>query len=101
MKNKSKKSPVIGKINDTASNIYQTILKKKRPQIEMPLRSLQNVKYDPKDGYFELLGKMKEPTLTASTVKTFAQSLKMMALSTGSAIAIVLVLILAIARVRT
>lgn len=44
----------------------------------MPVRSLQNVKYDPKEGYFQLVGKIKERTLTASTVKTFAQTLLMM-----------------------
>src|SRR3989338_10486064 len=49
--------------------------------LSMPLRSLLNVKYDSKDGYFELMGKTKSRTLTASTAKTFAQTLRMMALS--------------------
>jgi len=49
----------------------------------MPLRALSNVKYDPKEGFFELLGKMKERTLTASTIKTFAQTLRMMAHAKG------------------
>lgn len=69
------------KIKEIATGIYQKILKKKQPELKMPLRSLTNVKYNPKDGYFELLGKMKGRTLTASTVKTFAQTLKMMAFS--------------------
>ena len=69
------------KIKKIANQIYSTILKKKQPELQMPLRSLSNVTYDPKDGYFELLGKMKERTLTASTIKTFAQTLRMMALS--------------------
>ena len=69
------------KIKKIANNIYSTILRKKQPELQMPLRSLSNVQYDPKDGYFELLGKMKERTLTASTIKTFAQTLRMMALS--------------------
>lgn len=69
------------KIKEIATQVYNTILKKKQPELKMPLRSLTNVKYDPKDGYFELVGKMKERTLTASTVKTFAQTLKMMAFS--------------------
>ena len=60
-------------------NVYKKILKKQLPQLEMPLRALTNVKYDPKEGYFELLGKMKSRTLTASTIKTFAQTLRMMA----------------------
>ena len=71
-------SDVIKGIKDIAENIYKKITKKKHPSINMPIRSLQNVKYDAKDGYFELLGKKKERTLTASTIKTFAQTLLMM-----------------------
>ena len=69
------------KIKKIANMVYSTILKKKQPELQMPLRSLSNVQYDPKDGYFELMGKTKERTLTASTIKTFAQTLRMMALS--------------------
>ncbi len=72
---------VIGKIKDLASGVYQKILKKKQPDLSMPLRSLSNVKYDPKEGYFEIIGKTKSRTLTASTIKTFAQTLRMMTLS--------------------
>jgi len=74
-------STTIKKIKDLANNIYQRIIKKRQPQLKSPLRSLSNVKYDPKDGFFELLGKEKIRTLTASSVKTFAQTLRMMALS--------------------
>jgi len=72
---------IIEKIKGIATDTYKKIQKKKQPELKMPLRSLTNVKYDPKDGYFELLGKFKERTLTASTIKTFAQTLRMMALS--------------------
>jgi DNA topoisomerase-6 subunit A len=72
---------VLLQIKEIANDVYRTILKKKQPELEMPLRSLNNVKYDEKEGYFELLGKMKGRTLTASTVKTFAQTLRMMVLS--------------------
>jgi len=77
----TKRKSVLVEIKDIATGIYKKILKKKQPQVDMPLRSLSNVKYDPKEGYFELLGKKKERTLTAGTVKTFAQTLRMMALS--------------------
>lgn len=79
VKNKSK--DVVESIKSIATQIYNRILKKKAPEIQSPLRSLSNVKYDPKEGYFELVGKMKTRTLTASTIKTFAQTLRMMALS--------------------
>jgi len=72
---------VDNQINETAKKIYEKILKKKKPELKVPLRSLNNVNYNEKDGYFKLKGIMKERTLTASTVKTFAQSLKMMAFS--------------------
>lgn len=72
---------IIEKIKAIANDAYKRIQKKKQPELKMPLRSLNNVKYDSKDGYFELMGKFKERTLTASTIKTFAQTLRMMALS--------------------
>jgi len=72
---------VVEKINKIAEDIYLKILKSEAPSITMPIRSLQNVKYDSNIGYFELVGKMKSRTLTASTIKTFAQTLKMMGLA--------------------
>ncbi|MBN1644560.1 DNA topoisomerase IV subunit A [Candidatus Woesearchaeota archaeon] len=77
----SKKSIVSDKIKELATEIYKKILGKKQPKLSSPIRSLSNVKFDPKKGYFELLRGKKERTLTASTVKTFAQTLKMMGLS--------------------
>ncbi len=72
---------VIDGIQKISNNIYKTILKKKQPVVETPIRSLSNVEYNEKDGYFKQLGKTKERTLTAATIKTFAQTLRMMALS--------------------
>ena len=69
---------VIEKMKSIADSIYKTIKKKKLPSIELPVRSLQNVEYDSKEGYFKILGKMKERALTASTIKTFAQTLLLM-----------------------
>ncbi len=72
---------IIKEIEDVSNDIYKKIIKKIPPEISMPLRSLSNVKYEAKAGFFELIGKMKSRTLTANTVKTFAQTLRMMALS--------------------
>jgi len=66
------------KITNVAKNIYDSILSRKLPKLNMPLRSLNNVAYKEDKGYFELLGKFKSRTLTAATVKTFAQTLLMM-----------------------
>ncbi len=69
------------KIKHSAKDVYDKIMKKQKPIMKFPIRSLNNVKYDPKKGYFELLGTKKVRTLTVNTVKTFAQTLRMMALS--------------------
>ncbi|MBI1970941.1 DNA topoisomerase VI, partial [Candidatus Woesearchaeota archaeon] len=69
---------VIKEIRAIADEVYQKINKNKAPELKMPLRSLQNVKYDEKEGFFELVGKKKGRTLTASTIRTFAQTLLMM-----------------------
>ena len=78
MTTENKKTDVVGEIKHVAKAIYETINKKKAPSISMPVRALANVKYDPKVGFFELVGKMKERTLAASTVKTFVQTLLLM-----------------------
>lgn len=72
---------VEGKIREIAESIFNSIKKKKQPTLKSPLRSLANVSYDEKTGYFVLQDKFKQRTLTASTIKSFAQTLKMMSLS--------------------
>ncbi len=78
---KKKRPSVMDQIESNAQDVYDKILKRKKPTMSTPVRSLANVKYHPKKGHFEMLGKTKERTLTVGTVKTFAQTLKMMALS--------------------
>ena len=81
---KRKEVPVMDKIKGTATDVHQGIIKGKKPTMSTPIRSLANVKYVPGkkgDGHFQMLGKNKIRTLTVNTVKTFAQSLKMMSLS--------------------
>jgi DNA topoisomerase-6 subunit A len=78
----TQKIPAAAKeIVKTAENIHSKILSNKSPTLSSPLRSLRNVKYQASVGHFEMLGKNKQRTLTVGTVKTFAQSLKMMALA--------------------
>jgi DNA topoisomerase VI subunit A len=80
-KAKENDSPTRQAIIETAEQIKTKILKRASPQMAIPLRSLSNVVYRPRKGYFELQNKKKVRTLTHSTVKTFAQTLKMMALA--------------------
>ena len=74
-------SPVVGRITDEARGVHQKIRKHLKPQMKLPIRSLSNVRYKPSAGHFQLLGKNKIRTLTVNTVKTFAQTLKMLAMS--------------------
>ncbi len=69
------------RIKSAAKHIYEEIMERKKPSLQLPIRSLANVRYTAQKGFFELRGKRKERTLTVGTVKTFAQTLRMMALS--------------------
>ncbi len=72
---------VARRIRSESNIIRQKILLGEKPVMKFPLRSLSNVTYNASTGYFKMKGKKKERTLTVNTVKTFAQTLKMMALS--------------------
>ncbi len=72
---------VIDKIQESAETVYNSINRRRKPKMKIPVRSLSNVTYEEKKGFFELKENVKERTLTVNTVKSFAQTLKMMALS--------------------
>lgn len=68
------------RIVDITGKIYNDITgKKKKPEMKFPIRSLSNVRYDSKRGYFEIQNKVSTRTLTYNTAKTFAQSMRLMA----------------------
>ena len=68
-------------IDRAAKGVLRVIEKGDKPSLRFPLRSLSNVRYDPAKGFFQLGRGRKLRTLTVNTVKVFAQSLRMMALS--------------------
>jgi DNA topoisomerase VI subunit A len=72
---------VLSAIKNSAEEIRSKIMARKKPTMKFPVRSLSNVRYQPQRGYFEMAGQKKERTLTVNTVKTFAQTLRMVALS--------------------
>ncbi len=81
-KNKvSRMADALKQIKETAKKIHSDVKKGKKAEVESPIRSLSNVAYDSKQGFFSLKGNMKKRTLTANTVKTFAQTLRLMTLS--------------------
>ena len=72
---------VVKEIHDVAQEVNTRILHGRKPTMNVPVRSLGNVSYRPKQGFFQLKGAEIERTLTVNTVKTFAQTLRMMSLS--------------------
>ena len=68
-------------IVECAEGIRKRIREYKKPTLKLPKRALSNVGYSPESGYFKLKQGKVIRTLTYNTVKTFAQTLRMMALS--------------------
>jgi len=70
-------------IDEVAETIMASIRQGVLPAIDLPVRSLANVSYDADKGYLELGKALKSRTLTVSTARIFAQTLKLMAASRG------------------
>jgi len=76
-----KTGSVADKIVEEAQVVAKRIQLRQKPQMKLPIRALGNVSYNPRGGYFRLNGRCKVRTLTVGTVRTFAQTLKMLAMS--------------------
>src|SRR5262245_5477214 len=63
-----------------AEHVHGSIVAQQKPELKFPERSLRNARYDKKGG-FQMGRARVERTLTVNTVKTFAQTLKLMAFS--------------------
>lgn len=68
-------------IESIATQVRADIDSGKLPNIELPVRSLDNVTYEAAKGYFELGNARKLRTLTVNTARSFAQTLRVMATS--------------------
>lgn len=68
-------------IEAVANQVRATVAGGKLPSIDLPVRGLENVKYDEGKGYFELGNAHKVRTLTVNTARSFAQTLRLMATS--------------------
>jgi DNA topoisomerase-6 subunit A len=73
--------PAAKRIVAEAEQVAWHIRRRRKPQMKFPLRALANVRYHPRSGYFRLSGRQKVRTLTVGTVRTFAQTLKMLSMS--------------------
>jgi len=65
-------------IKEVATNIDKRIVCMRKPEVTFPVRSLGNLRYDPRKGYFEIGKDRSARTLSVNTAKSFAQTLKMM-----------------------
>jgi DNA topoisomerase-6 subunit A len=68
-------------IESTALRVEKSIMKRVLPELKFPTRSLSNVKYDKRVGYFQLGAGRKARALSVNTVKSFAQTLRLMSIS--------------------
>lgn len=68
-------------IESTAQRVQASIFRRILPELKFPIRALSNVNYKKAVGYFELGSGRKARALSVNTVKTFAQTLRLMAFS--------------------
>ncbi len=80
-KKKHTNHPGVDLIEHTAKRVLDGAEHGRLPVLEIPSRSLSNVRYDPDVGYFQLGKKTKRRTLRVNTARTFAQTLRLMAMS--------------------
>jgi len=78
---KTKTVDILGRIKNSADDVYKKIIRGDKPTMKLPIRALNNVRYSPDEGYLRIQNKSKIRTLTVNTVKSFAQTLRMMSLS--------------------
>ncbi len=68
-------------VERTAETVRRSIDGRRLPELKFPIRSLSNVRYEKKTGYFELGRGRKARALSVNTVKNFAQTLRLMSIS--------------------
>ena len=68
-------------IHKVAEDVYGKAREGRLPTLTMPQRNLQNVEYDKESGVFRMKGNLKVRTLDVNSVRTFAQTLRLMSLA--------------------
>ncbi|MGO9469218.1 MAG: DNA topoisomerase VI [Isosphaeraceae bacterium] len=68
-------------IDGIARRVREAIARGELPSIDILVRSLSNVSYDPETGYLELGATHKSRTLSVNTIRSFAQTLRLLAAS--------------------
>ena len=73
------RSPAMKSLILQAKDIHDEIKGGRRPSLRVPVRSLSNVTFSPRKGFFTIGKKVSKRTLSYQTIKPFAQSVRMMA----------------------
>jgi DNA topoisomerase-6 subunit A len=75
----TERSPALESLVDIGKKIYAEVERGRRPHISVPIRSLSNVTFSPRKGYFTIGTRKAKRTLSYQTVKPFAQTVRLMA----------------------
>jgi len=70
---------VLASLRGIASEVVEAVRAGRLPAIEVPLRTLGNVRYQPESGHFELGTRVRQRGLKLRSARSFAQTLKLMA----------------------
>jgi DNA topoisomerase-6 subunit A len=73
------RSPAMKKLITQAKDIHSDIKSGRRPSLRVPIRSLSNVSFSTRKGFFAIGKKVSKRTLSYQTIKPFAQTVRMMA----------------------
>ena len=71
---KKQKNLTSEKIHEITKGIYEDISRKTAPLMQFPIRSLTNVAYDAKSGFFKILSKTKRKNSSNDIRKTKRQN---------------------------
>ncbi|MHC4883851.1 MAG: DNA topoisomerase IV subunit A [Planctomycetota bacterium] len=78
-KSNASRSPALKQLLASAKEIHGDVKKGRRPSLKVPIRSLSNVSFSKRKGFFTIGDRKSKRTLSYQTVKSFAQSIRMMA----------------------
>lgn len=68
---------MLKRIDELAREVMRNARDFQPPRMDFPIRALQNVEYDEDRGFFQIGSRVKSRTMSFNTVKTFAQTLRM------------------------
>jgi DNA topoisomerase VI subunit A len=71
----------VARMVEVAKEIHTDIQRDRKPHMTFPIRALSNVRYDGGTGTFKMRGRRSRRDFAYATVKTFAQSIRMLGLS--------------------